>query len=75
MRGIALNLAFLLIAPFSFQSLILLPNILWLISQSSSFLDDLAKNQTDTRINGVVGTIGSNSPIKPMSRNNNPKNM
>ena len=67
--------AFLLIAPFSFQSLILLPKILWLTSQFSSFFDDLAKNQTDTSINGVVGIIGNNRPIKPRTRNNNPKNM
>jgi len=74
-KGIALILAFLLIAPFSFQSLILLPKILWLTSQFSSFFDDLAKNQTDTSINGVVGIIGNNRPIKPRTRNNNPKNM
>ena len=74
-KGIALILAFLLIVPFSFQSLILLPKILWLTSQFSSFFDDLAKNQTDTRINGVVGIIGNNRPIKPRTRNNNPKNM
>lgn len=74
-KGIALILAFLLIEPFSFQSLILLPKILCLTSQFSSFFDDLAKNQTDTRINGVVGIIGNNRPIKPRTRNNNPKNM
>jgi hypothetical protein len=71
----ALIFAFLLIEPLLFQSLIFFPNIWWFRSQFSNFFDDLAKNHTDTRMNGVVGTIGNKRPIKPRTRNNSPKNM
>ena len=74
-NGMALIFAFLLIEPLLFQSLIFFPNIWWFKSQFSNFLDDLAKNHTDTRMNGVVGIIGRKSPIKPHAKNNNPKKL
>ena len=66
-RGIALIFAFLLIDPWLLQSLIFFPKILWFNSQFSNFFDDLAKNHTASKINGVVGIKGRMIPINPSS--------
>ena len=67
------NLEFLLIALLSCQLLIIGPNVLWLISQLSNFLDDVEKNQADNNISGVVGIPGKIIPINPKPTQRKPR--
>ena len=68
----ALRLDVLEILPFSLQSLISLPNILWFKSQFSILLDDLEKNHAEAKTQGVVGTPGNIVPAMPTPRKISP---
>ncbi|MBB4346869.1 hypothetical protein GGE35_001207 [Rhizobium cellulosilyticum] len=61
------------IAPRSRQFFSGGPNVLWFISQASSFGEERAKQAAASNRKGVVGKTGRNAPTTPSATKNQPR--